>query len=184
MKIEEICKKVLVSEEEIQNKCRELGKRISEDYKDKEVTMIGLLNGCNPFFSDLIKRVDLLLDLDYMRVSSYHGDIKSSGEVLILKDLEKSIRGKHVIVVDDIIDTGETLQHIIKYLLLKGAKSVEACVLLNKAVERTISYMPKYIGFDIPKEFVVGYGLDYNEHYRNLPYIGAIRDELISKKEK
>ncbi len=183
MKIDNICKKVLVSEEEIQATVKKIGEQISKDYDGEEVTMIGLLNGCNPFFSDLLKHIDLLIEVDYMRASSYHGSIKSSNEVLILKDLDKSIKGKNVIVVDDIIDTGETLKCIIELLKLKGAKTIEACVLLDKDIKRNVAYKPKYIGLKIPKEFVVGYGLDYNEHYRNLPYIGAVKDEVYTKEE-
>jgi len=182
MDIEKICKSVIISEKEIDDICTNLGKRISDDYKGEEVIMIGLLNGCNPFFSDLIKKVDLEIKIDYIKASSYHGTIKSSNEVKILKDLDISIKDKHVIVVDDIIDTGTTIKCIIDLLKLKGAKDVEVCVMLEKSDAKVINYVPKYIGTKIPKVFVVGYGLDYAEHYRNLPYIGELRDELIKEK--
>lgn len=179
MEIEKICKSIILSKERIEEVCTELGKRISKDYEGEEVIMIGLLNGCNPFFSDLIKHIDLLIQIDYIKASSYHGTIKSSNEVKILKDLDISIKDKHVIVVDDIIDTGTTVKCIINLLKLKGARDIEVCVLLEKEDSKVVNYTPKYIGTKIPKEFVVGYGLDFQEHYRNLPYIGAINDELI-----
>lgn len=172
---------ILVSEEDIRKMCERLGKRITEDYQGKDLVVVGLLNGCNPFIGDLIQFVDLKLVVDYMRVSSYHGTIKSSNEVKIVKDLEQSLVGKDVLVIDDIIDTGQTLKHIVNFLKLKGARTIEACVLLDKAEARTTDYNAKYIGVRIKNKFVVGYGLDYNDYYRNLPYIGVL-DEKVYKK--
>ena len=180
MKIDGACKEILLSKERIEELCKELGERISKDYEGEEVFMIGLLNGCNPFFSDLVKYVDLQIIIDYIKASSYHGTI-STGEVKISKDIDIPVTNKHVIVVDDIIDTGTTIKHITEILKLKGAKDVEVCVLLEKSDTQIVNYKPKYVGTKIPNAFVIGYGLDYNEHYRNLPYIGIISDELIKE---
>ena len=179
MKIDKACKKVIISEEKIMATCKSLGERISIDYEGEEVTMVGLLNGCNPFFSDLIKFIDLEVVVDYIKASSYHGTTKSSNDVKILKDLDLPVSGKNVIIVDDVIDTGNTIKKIMEIFKVKGAKSVEACVLLYKETGDETRYNAKYVGLTIPNEFVIGYGLDYQEHYRNLPYIGVISDELV-----
>ncbi len=171
-------KEIIATEEDIDKMCRSLGERITKDFEGKKVVFVGLLNGCNPFFTDLLKRVDLKVEVDYMRASSYHGTIKSSSEVKILKDLDLSVKGKHVIVVDDIIDTGKTLKSIVNILKYKGALSVTSCVLLDKASAREEDYDAKYVGLVIPNKFVVGYGLDYNEYYRNLPYIGVLDEKV------
>ena len=181
MKIGNVCKKILYSEQEIYDICKRLGERITNDYMNDDVIMIGLLNGCNPFFSDLVKHINLNISIDYIKASSYHGTV-STGEVKILKDSDLPVTGKRVIVVDDIIDTGSTVKRIIDILKYKGATDVEVCVLLQKSDTQIIDYLPKYIGAKIPNAFVIGYGLDYNEHYRNLPYIGIISDELIEEK--
>ncbi|MBP5343182.1 hypoxanthine phosphoribosyltransferase [bacterium] len=181
MKIDKACKEIIISEEKIIETCKMLGAEISRDYEGKEVTMVGLLNGCNPFFSDLIKYVDLQIVVDYIKCSSYHGKTKSSNDVKILKDLDQSIVGKHVIIVDDIIDTGKTMKKIMEIFKVKGALSVEACVLLYKETEDKNKYNAKYVGLSIPNAFVIGYGLDFQEHYRNLPYIGIISDDLIKE---
>lgn len=173
--------KIVASEAKIEEVCTNLGKRITEDYQGKDLVLIGLLNGCNPFFSDLLKHIDLKVQVDYMRASSYHGTIKSSREVKILKDLDMSIAKKHVIIVDDIIDTGRTVNCIKEVLSLKGALSIEACVLLDKAEAREEAFDAKYVGLTIPTEFVVGYGLDYQEYYRNLPYVGVLKEEVYKK---
>ncbi len=180
MKIDEVCKSVLVSEDEIQEACRRMGKEISEDFKDETVVVIGLLNGCNPFFSDLIKRIDLLIEIDYLRASSYHGSTHATTELQIKKDIETNIEGRNVIIVDDIQDTGNTFVEVKKFLQARNPKTIKTCTLLIKenGIEKED---PDYYGMRIPNEFVVGYGLDYDEHYRNLPYVGAIRDDLIKK---
>lgn len=180
MNIENIVGEVISSEEEIRSICKKMGEQITKDYEGKMPVMVGLLNGCNPFFSDLIKYVDLLIEVDYMKASSYHGDIHATTEVKITKDLDRPVSGKDVILVDDIIDTGETLKCVTEILKSKGAKSVECCVLFDKKEARSTGYTPKYVGTPIPKKFVVGYGLDFNEHYRNLPYVGALKDEIIN----
>src|SRR5574344_1766947 len=165
-------KEIVATPEEIGEVIKRLGEKITEDYCGKKVVMVGLLNGCNPLFSDLLRNIGLMVTVDYMRASSYPGTIKSSKEVKILKDLDCSIAGKDVIVVDDIIDTGRTLKCIFDLLSLKGAKSIESCVLMDKKVAREVDYDAKYVGCIIPQKFVIGYGLDYKEYYRNLPYVG------------
>lgn len=172
-------KEIIATEEDIDAMCKRLGKQITEDFKGKEVVFVGLLNGCNPFFSDLLKRVELKVQVDYMRASSYHGTIKSSNEVKILKDLDLSVKGKSVVLIDDIIDTGKTLKTLIKILEYKGATEVKTVVLLDKRSARTEDYDADYVGLEIPKKFVVGYGLDYQEFYRNLPFIGVLKEEAI-----
>lgn len=174
-------KEIVATPEEIGEVIKRLGEKITEDYRGKTVVMVGLLNGCNPFFSDLLKNIDLMVTVDYMRASSYHGTIKSSKEVKILKDLDCSIAGKDVIVIDDIIDTGRTMKCIVNLLALKGAKSIRSCVLLDKKSARETSFDADYVGLIIPAKFVVGYGLDYDEYYRNLPYIGVLKEEVYKK---
>lgn len=180
MKTDDICKEILVSEEEIIAAAKRVGEQITKDYAGETITIVGLLTGCVPFLCELIKHIDLKVEVEFMRASSYHGTIKSSNEVKILKDLETSIKDKHVIVVDDIIDTGLTLKCIVEMLKLKGCKSIESCVMLNKKAQRVNDYEPKYFGIAIPNKFVVGYGLDYNELYRNLPYVGVVKDEIAN----
>lgn len=175
-------KEVILTAEQIEEICKKLGEQITKDYRGKSVVVLGLLNGCNPFISDLLKHIDLMVNVDYMRASSYHGTIKSSKEVKILKDLDYSIAGKDVIVVDDIIDTGRTLKCIFDLLSLKGAKSIESCVLMDKKVAREVDYDAKYVGCIIPQKFVIGYGLDYKEYYRNLPYVGVLKEEIYENK--
>lgn len=174
-------KEIVATREDIYKLCENLGKKITEDFKDEEIVFLGVLNGCNPFMSDLIRHVDLMITVDYLRASSYHGTLNSSGEIKLLKDLDCSIKGKNVIIVDDIIDTGRTLKYLYNLLALKGAKKIKTCCLLDKKSAREIDYNADYIGLEIPKKFVVGYGLDYQEHYRNLPYIGVLKEEVYSR---
>lgn len=174
-------KKILVSQEQIEQKCKELGEIISRDYEGKKLVVIGLLKGCIPFMSDLVKHITIPIHLDYMSVSSYHGTTASSGNVRVNKDLDMSIQGYDVLIAEDIIDTGQTLKKVMEMLSVKGAKSIKVVTLLDKPEGRLIDFKPDYVGFVIPKEFVVGYGLDYNEYYRNLPYIGVLKEEVYSK---
>lgn len=174
--IEKIC----VSKEQIEEMIQKISAQINEDYKGKKPLFIGLLKGCNPFMIDLIKHIDLYCTLDYMDVSSYKGT-KSSGTVTIRHDLETDVQGKDVIVVDDILDTGRTLQAVYELLLSRKANSVKLCVLLDKPEGRKINIQADYVGGLVPNEFVVGYGLDYNEYYRNLPYIGVLKKNVYSK---
>ena len=171
-------KKILIEEKELQAKVAELGAKITEDYKGKDLLIICVLKGAVIFTSDLIKRIDLPLDIDFMAISSYGANTKSSGVVRILKDLDMSIEGKHVLIVEDIIDSGLTLAYMIENLKSRGPESVEICTILDKKERRTIDLDIKYTGFVVPDEFVVGYGLDYAEKYRNLPYIAVLKEEV------
>lgn len=167
---------VLFTEEQIENKCCELGKRISTDY-DEEVLVVGILKGAVPFMSELVKRIEIPIRMDFMDVSSYDGSV-STGKVKILKDVENDVRDKDVLIVEDIIDTGNTLSYLTELFKLRGAKSVTICSLLTKPSRRLKKVDAKYIGFEIEDYFVVGYGMDYNERFRNLPYIGILSEEV------
>ena len=171
-------KEVLISEEEIQEKTKELGTLLSEQYKDKNPLIVGILKGALPFMADLIKQMPILLEYDMMDVSSYGSALTSSGEVKIVKDLDASIEGRHVIIVEDISDTGRTLKYIQDMLMRRNAKSVKIATLLDKPSGRVTNLDVDWKCFDIPDEFVVGYGLDYRENYRNLPYIGILKPEI------
>jgi hypoxanthine phosphoribosyltransferase len=171
---------VLLSEEELQMKIAELGRVISDDYNDKNPLLICVLKGAAPFMSDLIKRIDMYLEIDFMAVSSYGSSTVSSGEVRIIKDLDVSVEGRHVIIVEDIIDSGLTLNYLLDLMHRRNAESVKIITLLDKPHRRKINIKPDYCGFVIPDEFVVGYGLDFAERYRNLPYIGILKPEVYS----
>lgn len=170
-------KKILVSEKEIQDICKRLGKEISNDYAGKCPILIGLLKGCEPFMSDLCKNITTHCKLEYMRVSSYAGT-GSTGNIEIKSDVAIDVRGKDVIIIDDIVDTGRTTLLIKNLFEQRGANSVEVCCLLDKPEGRVVEVEVKYIGGYVPNEFVVGYGLDYNELYRNLPFIGVLKEEM------
>ena len=173
--------KVLVAEAEIRNKNAELGAAISEDYADKEVLVVGVLKGAAWFVSDLTRHMDCDFTVDYMAVSSYGAAHKSSGVVRILKDLEVPLDGRHVLIAEDILDTGLTLKYLIRNFLGRGAASVKvaACVVKEGAQEEKIDVA--YTGFVLPNKFVVGYGLDYDQRYRGLPYIGVLRPSVYEK---
>lgn len=166
----------LISEEEIQQKTKELGARISKDYVGKEVTVICVLKGGVMFMVDLVKQITVPLKMDFMVVSSYGNEFKSTGVVKIIKDLDESITNQHVIIVEDIIDSGRTLNYLIKILKERNPASIEICTLLDKPEQRIAQVDAKYVGFVIENHFVLGYGLDYEQLYRNLPYI-AINKE-------
>ncbi len=172
--------KVLISEEEIVQKTRELAEVIAKDYADREVLMIGVLKGAVMFMSDLARALPLPVQLEFMAVSSYGSSTSSSGIVRILKDLDKDITGKDVLVVEDIIDSGLTLSWLLKNLGARNPSSIEVCTLLRKPDALKMPIEVKYLGFDIANEFVVGYGLDYAERYRDLPYIGTLKPEIYS----
>ncbi len=172
---------ILVSEAEISEICITLGKQIAIDYQDKKPLLVGLLNGCVPFMSHLVKRIEIPLEMQFMAVSSYHGGIKSSGDVKIKYDLEHSVSGRDVLIVEDIVDTGATLKTITELFKHRGAKSIKVVTLLDKPSGRKVEFIPDYIGKTIPKKFVVGFGLDYNEFYRNLPYVGVLKPSVYSK---
>ena len=171
-------KEVLISEEEIIAKTKELGAILSEEYKDKNPLVVGVLKGALPFMADLMKQMPIFLEYDMMDVSSYGTGLKSTGEVKIVKDLDASIEGRHVLIVEDIIDTGRTLKYLQDMLNRRGAASVKIATLLDKPSGRITDLEVNWKCFDIPDEFVVGYGLDYRENYRNLPYIGILKPEI------
>lgn len=166
-------KKILITEEQIQARVKELGKQITEDYKDKKLVMVSVLKGSVIFISDLMRAVKTHMQIDFMSVSSYRGGTKSTGVVKILKDLDMDIAGYDVLIVEDILDSGLTLSYIRELLLKRNPRSIRIATLLDKAEKRNIDIEADYVGFDLPDEFVIGYGLDYSEQYRNLPYIGV-----------
>ena len=171
-------KEVLFTEEEIQKRVRELGEAITNDYRGSSPVLIGILKGGLPFLADLMRAIDLPLSYDLMAVSSYGASTKSSGTVRILKDLDLSIENRDVIIVEDIVDTGLTLKYLLENLKSRQVNSLKICTLLDKPSRRKVAIQPDYNGFEIPDKFVVGYGLDYMENYRNLPYIGILKDEV------
>lgn len=171
---------VLISEEQIKNAVEKIAKQIEKDFEGKEVLFVGLLKGSVAFMADLLKAYTKTCTIDFMAVSSYGASTQSSGRVNIIKDLSQPIDGKDIVIVEDIIDSGNTLSFIKAYFNAKNANSVKICTLLNKPDRRVVDIDVDYIGYDIPDEFVVGYGLDYNEHYRNLPYIGILKRSVYS----
>ncbi|MBU1093901.1 MAG: hypoxanthine phosphoribosyltransferase [Firmicutes bacterium] len=171
---------ILVTEKEIADICIRLGSQLTKDYKDKNPILIGLLKGCMPFMSDLSRKIDLKFDMAYMSVSSYHGGIASSGDVKIKMDLDISIKGRDVLIIEDIVDTANTIVTIVELFKHRGANSVKMVTLLDKPEGRLRPYQPEYVGKVIPKAFVVGYGLDYDEYYRNLPYVGVLKPEVYN----
>jgi len=166
--------KVLIDEKKLQERIYEMAKQIEEEYKGKEITFICILKGSVFFTMDLAKKIDGDVRLEFIRVSSYGEGTESTGEIKMKLDLKDSIQGKDVIVIEDIIDTGRTLSYLIEYLKMKKPNSVKLCSLLDKPARRTIDVKVDYTGFEIPDKFVIGYGLDWDEKYRNLPYIGYI----------
>ncbi len=176
-------KEILYSEEEIKEKVNELGERIREDYKDKNLLLLGILKGCVPFMADIMRSIDLDLEYDFMDVSSYQGT-RSMGEVRILKDISTNIVDKDILIVEDIIDTGVTLSYLTKLLRSRGAKSVEIVTMLSKPSRRKVDLAVKYNGYEIDDHFVIGYGMDYNERFRGLPYIGILDESVYSNSEE
>lgn len=172
---------VLISEEEIQNKVCELAKILSEEYADKDPVFVGVLKGVVMFFADMMKRIDIPAQIDFMWISSYQGT--ESSQMIVKRDVSSNLEGRHVVILEDIFDTGNSLDFTYRHLLSKNPASLKICTLLDKPERRNpaVTLKPDYVGYVIPNEFVVGYGLDYNEHYRNLPYIGILRPEIYSK---
>ena len=166
--------RVMIPEEDVDAKIEELGRRISQDFEGEAVHLICILKGSIFFVCELAKRITLPVTIDFMQVSSYGAETKSSGVVRLSKDLDEPLQGKNVIIVEDIIDSGRTLNHLVKLLGQRNPKSMTLCTLLDKPSRRVMEVDVKYTGFQIPDEFVVGYGLDYDQRYRNLPYIGVI----------
>lgn len=181
MAINQCIEEVLISKEMIEDKCKELGERISKDYEGKTPILIGMLKGCVPFMAELIKYIECDMELEFLDVSSYSGT-ESTGKVVIHQDVKVDLKNRHVVVVDDIIDTGLTLKEVLKMLRDRGVASVETVTLVNKPEGRTVNNVePKYVGYAIENKFVVGFGLDYNELYRNLPYIGVLKKSVYEK---
>lgn len=171
-------KEVLISEEEIQKRIKELGAVLTEEYQDRFPLVIGVLKGAMLFMSDIVKNMDIHLEMDFMDVSSYGNSTVSSGEVKIIKDLNTSVEGRDIIIIEDIIDSGLTLNYLVELLHYRKAKSIKIVTLLDKPTGRKVDLYADLVGFDVPDAFVVGYGLDYAERYRNLPYIGVLKPEV------
>lgn len=169
---------ILLSEHEIQDKIRELAKRITEDYSDRDLLLVGVLKGAFMLMSDLAREIPLPLEFDFMAVSSYGSATRTSGVVRILKDLDYEISGRHVLLVEDIIDSGLTLNYLLKYLRTRRPASLEVCALLRKAGIQKVPLDIRYEGFEIPPVYVVGYGLDAGQRYRNLPYVAVYKGDL------
>jgi hypoxanthine phosphoribosyltransferase len=173
---------VLVTEEQIQAKVRELGSRLSLDYAGQPLTLVSVLKGALPFMADLMRAMSVPVQIDLMEVSSYGGTAtETSGLVRIIKDLSSPIADRDVLIVEDIIDTGLTLNYLLRYLRGKSPRSLRICALLDKPARRLVDISIDYLGFTIPDQFVVGYGLDYGEFYRNLPFIGVLRPEVYER---
>jgi hypoxanthine phosphoribosyltransferase len=172
---------VLVTREQLRDRTAELGRQITIDYASKDPLLVGVLKGAVVFMVDLARQIDLPLAVDFMAVSSYGNSTESTGVVRILKDLDEAIDSRHVLLVEDIVDTGLTLRYIVENLRDRGPASVRICALLRKKKARQTAPPLDYVGFEIPDEFVVGYGLDYAEQYRNLPYVGVLRPEVLRK---
>jgi len=172
---------ILFHEETVNEKIRQLGAEISRDYEGQDLLVIGILKGAAMFMSDLVKRIEFPVEFDFMAVSSYGKSSESSGVVRIIKDLDKSIEGRHVLIVEDIIDTGLTLSYLKTLLEGRKAASVKVVALLDKPERRKTDIKADYLGFSVPDHFIVGYGLDYAERYRNLPYVGVLKPEVYQK---
>ena len=179
--LEQDIKKILISHDEIVVAARKLGQKLTEDYQGKNPILVGILKGSVPFMAELIKHIDTHIELDFMLVSSYHGGTSSSGVINIIKDMDQDIKGRYILFVEDIIDTGKTLKSLKELFEGRQPASVKIATLLDKPEGRLVEIEADYTCFTIPNEFVVGYGLDYEENYRNLPYIGVLKEEVYSK---
>ncbi len=173
--------KVLVTEEELAARVQELGDQLYDAFCDKDPVFVGVLKGCFVFMADLVRATQIKSELEFIGLASYHGGTSTSGVVEITRDLQKDITDRHIIVVEDILDSGNTLYFLKKYLMTKGAASVTIVTLLDKPARREKDVVADYAGFDVPDEFVVGYGLDYDQRYRNVPYIGVLKPEVYTK---
>lgn len=174
----DVIDRILIDEKDLKQKVHALARQISSDYEGKCVTMIGILKGSVPFMADLLRLVTTDVEIDFMSVSSYANRSKSSGVVKILKDLDMDIADKHVLIVEDIVDSGRTLTYLKELLLARKPADLRICTILNKPDRREVKIDVDYIGFDIPDEFVVGYGLDYAQKYRNFPYVGVLKRDI------
>ena len=181
MSMRDDLKTILLTEEQIQTRVREIGEAISRDYAGKEPLFVGVLKGCFVFMADLMRQVSLPCSVDFMAVSSYGNATTTTGAVKINKDLSQDIQGRDVVIVEDILDSGVTLSYLTKYLWNRKPASIAIATLLDKPARRRADIQAKYSGFVVPDDFVVGYGLDYAEKYRNLPYVGVLKEEVYSK---
>lgn len=179
--LNEVLEKTLISEEEIKARVSELAKQIEKDYEGKAPTMVGVLKGSIMFYTDLVRQINLPLTVDFMSISSYGAGVNSTGEVKIIKDIDGKIGGKDVIIVEDIIDSGYSMNCLLKLFATRSPKSVKVCALLDKPSRREIPVPIDYTGFQVANEFVVGYGLDYAGLYRNIPFIGVLKKEVYEK---
>ncbi len=180
-RMEQDIEEILLDKETIDMRVQELGAQLTQDYAGKEVVMIGILKGAIVFYADLARAMDIYMKMDFMGISSYGDAQKTSGIVRITKDIDSSITGKHVIIAEDIMDSGLTLSHLIRLLHERKPKSIRVCCLLDKPSRRECNLTPDYCGFTIPNKFVVGYGLDYQGQYRNLPYVGVLKPEVYGE---
>ena len=178
--LEQDVEKVLISEEELKRRITEMGRQITQEYHGEPLTIVGILKGAAIFFADLARSIDLPLQMDFMSVSSYGSGTSTSGAVRILKDLDSSMEGKDLLVVEDILDSGMTLSFLLKNLSARKPNSIRLCTLLDKPERRKVDIFPDYVGAVVPDKFIVGYGLDYAEKYRNLPYIGVLKPEIYT----
>lgn len=176
--IKDDVKEVLFSRMDLADKCRELGQLISEDYEGKDLVLVGILKGSVVFMTDLMKEITIPCSIEFMEVSSYGTGSTSSGVVKINKDLDMDITGKHILIIEDIIDTGLTLSYLVDYLKTRKAEGIDIVCLLDKKERRVRDIPVKYVGFEVPDEFIIGYGIDYAEKYRNLPFVGTLKDEI------
>jgi hypoxanthine phosphoribosyltransferase len=170
---------ILISADELQTRIRELGREITDEYAGRELLLVGVLKGAVFFMADLMRHLRVPCEIDFMAISSYGASTDSSGVVRILKDLDINIEGRHVLVVEDIIDSGLTLSYLVRNLESREPASLEVCALLTKTARREIEVDVRWVGFEIPNKFVIGYGLDFAERYRNLPYVGVLHDDLM-----
>lgn len=180
--LEQDIKKILYTEEQIIAKSKELGQLLTKDYAGKNPLLVGILKGSVPFMAELMKQIDTHIEVDFMVVSSYHGGTTSSGEVKILKDVDTNVEGRDVLFIEDIIDTGRTLKYLRDMFKYRQAKSVKIATLFDKPEGRQVEIEADYVCYDVPNEFIVGFGLDYAENYRNLPYVGVLKEEVYTKK--
>ncbi|WP_163539347.1 hypoxanthine phosphoribosyltransferase [Gracilibacillus sp. YIM 98692] len=176
-------KEILISAEDIQSKCKELGDQLTDEYEGRFPLAIGVLKGALPFMSDILRNIRTHLEMDFMDVSSYGNEMRSSGEVKIVKDLDTKVEGRDILIVEDIIDSGLTLSYLVDLFKYRGANSIKIVTLLDKPEGRTVDIKADVVGFKVPNKFVVGYGLDYQEKYRNLPYIGVLKPEVYGGDE-
>ncbi len=173
--------KILYSKEQIAEVVARLGAELTADYHEKNPLVVGVLRGSAPFMMDLVRAMDCYLEIDFMDVSSYGDGMESSGNVRIVKDLDTDVSGRHVLLVEDIVDSGRTLEKLLELFAARHVASVKVCTLLDKPERRVVDIKADYIGLEVPNEFVVGYGLDYQQKYRNLPYIGALKPEIYQE---